>query len=321
MKPVGFSCPSPPFTSASAPVENAGPQPEFSASSRERGRYSGWRTIAGITATLSTSIAARGPRSRFQGNASYPGRGDWRVAAQYYLAAGTAVAGWPALIAGGVGVSIALWRRIVWAPLLLALPPLFYVWAVHSSGLPIYIPTLWPNTFYNTRYALAFVPLAALGTAALARQGCLTNSHPLALALFALSPFLIHPSAPSITWRESEVNSRARRQSIAQAVAWLAQMAGPHDTFLTSFGDLTPIYRALGVPLRRTLTGDNELQWNAAMARPDLFSSHRLGRGGNRGRDPDHDRPGAAPRSALPGTRAARYGERCARNRDIQTNL
>ena len=89
--------------------------------------------------------------------------------------------------------------------------------------------------------------------------------------LIAISPFLIHPKEPPVTWRESEVNSRTRRQWIQQTAAYLAQAAGPNQTFLTSFGELTPIYRTLGIPLRNTLTGDNDLEWNAAMARPDLF--------------------------------------------------
>ena len=213
----------------------------------------------------------RGPYSAtaIQGKASYPGRGDWRVAAQYFFAAGRAVAGWPALIIGSVGLLIALARRVVWPLFLLALPPLFYVWAIHSASVPIFVPALWPHTFYNARYGLAFLPLTALGAAALARQW--PKPVALAIVLVALSPFLIHPLGDSVTWQESDVNSRVRRQWISQAAAFLAASSSPHDTFLTSFGELTPIFRTLGVPLHDTLTGDNDLDFNAAMARPDLF--------------------------------------------------
>jgi hypothetical protein len=191
------------------------------------------------------------------------------VAAQYFLAAGQAVAGWPALIIGGAGVLIALARRVVWPLFLLALPPVFYIWAIHSSGVPIYVPALWPHTLYNTRYGLAFLPLTALGAAALARQ--FAKPVAIAIVLLALSPFLIHPPGDSVTWRESEVNSRVRRQWISQAAAYLAASSGSHETFITNFGELTPIFRTIGVPIHETLTGDNDLEWNAAMARPDLF--------------------------------------------------
>lgn len=213
----------------------------------------------------------RGPYSAaaIQGNRPYPGRGDWREAARYFFAAARAVAGWPALITGAAGVLFALARRVFWPLLLLALPPIFYIWAIHSASVPIFVPDLWPHSWYNTRYGLALVPLGALGAAALSRRFP-HRAVAGAIVLAVLSPFLIHPRTPPITWQEADINSRARRQSIAMAAAYLAEFAGPHETFLTSFGDLTPIYRTLGIPLSQTLTGDNDLEFNAAMARPDL---------------------------------------------------
>jgi hypothetical protein len=218
----------------------------------------------------------RGPYSAMalQGTRPYPGRGDWRVAAQYFFMAGQAVAGWPALIVLAAGALLALARRVVWSVLLLALPLGFYAWAIHSSGVPIFVPALWPHTFYNTRYGLAFLPLAALGAAGLVRQFPRQFPKPLValgIVAVALSPFLIHPSSPPVTWQESEANSRVRRAWIAQTAAYLAEATGPNETVLTGFGELTPIYRTLGIPLRDTLTGDNDLEWNATMARPDLF--------------------------------------------------
>jgi hypothetical protein len=40
---------------------------------------------------------------------------------------------------------------------------------------------------------------------------------------------------------------------------------------ITSFGDLTGIYRQMGIPLRETFTGDNGLPWLATVRRPKLF--------------------------------------------------
>lgn len=217
----------------------------------------------------------RGPYSALaiQGKATYPGRGEWRVAAQYFFAAGQLVAGWPALIAGGIGLPIALLRRAFWPLFFLALPPIFYVWSLHSSGTPIFVPTLWPHSFYNIRYALALLPLIAVGAAALvslAPAGFQKYAFIIALAL-ALSPVLIHPTQPSIVRQEAEINARARRQWISQTAAYLRAAAGPHETFFTSFGELTAIYRTLGIPLHDTLTGDNDVEWAGAAARPDLF--------------------------------------------------
>jgi hypothetical protein len=212
----------------------------------------------------------RGPYSALviQGKSAYPGRGDWRAAAHYFFAAGRLVVGWPALLIGGAGLVLAAARRTIWPLVLLALPPAFYLWSIHSAATPIFVPTLYPFSWYNTRYGLALLPLAAFGAAAVARI-----SKPVALAVVAVAllPFLLHPHAHSVTWSEADVNSRVRRQWSEQAVDYLRAAAGPHETYFTSFGDLTPIYRILGVPLRATLTGDNDVEWAGAVARPDLF--------------------------------------------------
>jgi hypothetical protein len=40
---------------------------------------------------------------------------------------------------------------------------------------------------------------------------------------------------------------------------------------ITSFGDLTGIYRQMNIPLRETFTVCDGLPWEAAVRRPDLF--------------------------------------------------
>ena len=225
----------------------------------------------------------RGPYSALaiQGKSNYPGRENWRVAIQYFFAAGKLVAGWPALLLGAAGLAISLFRGAIWPLILLALPPVFYVWSIHSSGTPIYVPTLWPHTLYNIRYAVALLPLIAFGAAALValpgpRFGKLAAA---AVVTIALSPFLLqlllHPTEHSIVWREAEVNSRPRRQWISEAEAVIKAAAGPRTRhFLPVFGDLTAASTGCRscVPLRRsTLTGDNDVQWDGAIARPDLF--------------------------------------------------
>jgi hypothetical protein len=92
-----------------------------------------------------------------------------------------------------------------------------------------------------------------------------------ALALMALAPFLIAWKSHPITWDEADINSRGRRAWTAEAVQFLRRAAGPHETFFTSFSDMTAIYRTLGVPLRDTLTGDNSPQFLMVQSRPDLF--------------------------------------------------
>jgi hypothetical protein len=215
----------------------------------------------------------RGPWSAaaIQGATFYPGRGNWRVAAQYFFEAGKLLAGLPALALGAAGTVAALVttpRRALWPTLLFILPPAFYVWSIHSSSTPVFVPTLWPNSFYNTRYAMAFLPVVALGAAGLARFGRI----PAAIALLLVfSPLLLHPAEHAVTWRESEFNSRGRRAWTAQAADWLRPVMGPNETFITSFSDMTGIYRTLGIPLRNTLTGDNDVEFMMAISKPEVF--------------------------------------------------
>jgi hypothetical protein len=211
----------------------------------------------------------RGPWSALaiQGKLPYPGKGDWRVATRYFLEAGEYIAGLAGLAAGAVGVAVALGRKAFWPVVLLILSPIFYVWGIHSSGNPIFVPDLTPYGWYNTRYAMALLPMVALGAAAVARFGKAAAAGFVAVALL---PFLLHPDEHSITWQEAEMNSRAQRKVTAQAVAFLNTAGGSHETYFTSYG-MTSIYRGLGVPIRNTLSGDNGPQFFMASANPRMF--------------------------------------------------
>ena len=213
----------------------------------------------------------RGPWSprAIQGGRPYPGRGDWQVATQYFVAAGQLVAGWPALAIGAAGSLLAVTRRVWWPVFLLILPPAFYILSMHSSGgTPMHVPQLEPHGWYNIRYAMVLLPLVALGGAAFARFGKVAAAMVL---IIAFAPLAAHWNDHSITWQEAEINSRGRRAWTAQAVEFLKMAAGPHETFFTSFNDMTAIYRRRGIPLSDTLTGDNNPQFTMASSRPDLF--------------------------------------------------
>ena len=88
----------------------------------------------------------------------------------------------------------------------------------------------------------------------------------------AAIPWLLHPTPASwITWEESRVNSEARRAWTREAAAYLAPRYVRGSGIFTGFGDLTGIYREMGIPLRDTFTGDNGLPFQATVLRPELF--------------------------------------------------
>ncbi|MGO4885380.1 MAG: ArnT family glycosyltransferase [Bryobacteraceae bacterium] len=206
----------------------------------------------------------------------YPGLHNWAKAWLYFRTAARWCAGAPLLWLGGAGLLVSLVvRQARWPALLLLLPGVFYVWSMHSSGgTPMFLPDLWPNSYYNSRYGLAVLPALVFGAAALVwLVPARARGWPVvAVTLAASIPWLIHPRPDAwITWKESQVNSEARRQWTREAAQYLAPRYQPGTGIITTFGDVTGIFRAAGIPLRETLTWDNWPHWPAAVARPDLF--------------------------------------------------
>lgn len=213
-------------------------------------------------------------RSLDAGMARYPGDHDWSKAWQYYSAAAILCLGRPLAWLGIAGFAAALWKRAWWAVLLLALTPAFYVLSLYSSGTPIYVPQLWPNSWYNTRYGLSALPLAALGAAALAAvvPGRLRALAAVLLVAAAVSPWLAYPRTETwICWKESQVNSAARRAWTRAAAEYLKPRYQPGAGIFMGFGDTTAILRTAGIPIRESLHQGDLTLWEASAARPDLF--------------------------------------------------
>lgn len=209
------------------------------------------------------------PRA-IQGGKPYPGYRDWLQAAHYYFTACKLCTG-PALIALGIlGVFFA-WRRALWQPLLfLLLTPLFYVWSIHSSGgTPIFVPSLWPFSYYNTRYGIAALPLCAFAAGAI---GARARRFALAVPVIAILPWIIHPAKENwICWKESQVNSVDRRAWTQDAAQFMHTNYVPRQAILASAGDVTGVFRKAHIPLRETINIGNGPLWFAATRRPDLY--------------------------------------------------
>jgi hypothetical protein len=213
-------------------------------------------------------------RALAQNMAPYPGDHNWKTAAFYFLTAVRLFAGWGAVLLGIAGLAAALVKRLFWPLLLAALPALFYIWSMHSGGTPIYVPTLWPFSYYNTRYALTALPLLAIAGGSLVLVAPLRWRSWIAgtIVLASLASWLIRPQpAEWVTWKESQVNSITRRAWTKAAASSLAGSYHSGAGIVTSFGDLTGILREAGIPLREALYDGDEPAWMAATTRPDLF--------------------------------------------------
>jgi hypothetical protein len=210
-----------------------------------------------------------------QGGKPYPGLHDWGVAWLYYRSTVGLVVGWGVCLAGVVGGIAAVWKRFWWPLLFLALPPAFYLWSMESSGgSPIFIPSLEPHGYYNTRYGLAALPLLALGAGALVllasarwRVWCAAG-----VVLLCLTPWLLTPSpAAWICLEESRRNSEARRAWTFQTAEYLRERYRPGTGIFSALGDQAGAFREAGIPFREILQEGNGPAWMGAVARPDLF--------------------------------------------------
>ena len=129
--------------------------------------------------------------------------------------------------------------------------------------MPIHIPELWPHSYYNTRYGLSVLPLLAFAAGGLV---VLTPTHlrspaAAALAVAVALPWLVHARPDAwLCWKESQVNSIARRAWTKQAADILA--AEYHGGgILASSGDITGVFCRAGIPLRESLNNGNYPDW------------------------------------------------------------
>ena len=205
----------------------------------------------------------------------YAGLHNWRLSWLYVSTAARLCAGSVLAWIGVAGIAAALVRRAFWPVLLLALPPLFYIWSMHSSGgTPIHVPVLPPYSYYNTRYGLEALPLLAFGGGALAAltPAPMQRWAGAALAIAACLPWLFHPYPSEwVTWEESRVNSTARRAWTREAADYLAPRYRSGTGILTSPTDLRGIFREAGIPFREIFTEDNGMRWLASLRRPCLY--------------------------------------------------
>jgi hypothetical protein len=159
----------------------------------------------------------------------------------------------------------------------LTLSPVFYIMGMHSTGNPIFVPTLWPHSWYNTRYALAALPLTAICAGALVsllpRRWYYCWPAALIVAGVPAVAWGLHPE--SICWKESEVNSVTRREWTRAAASYLAANYVHGDGIIFPFGDMTGVLREAGIPIREGLYDGNGAAYGMALDRPDLFLQPR----------------------------------------------
>jgi hypothetical protein len=180
------------------------------------------------------------------------------------------------------GFFLAVHRRFVLPALLLWMPLPFYVYSVAYGSVPIFIPQLWPHSFYNSRYGMEMLPAFAVFTffGMDYAQRRWKESHPLAIKLSQpIALLLIALNAVGMMYhlplvlKEAVVNSTTR-------VAFESTLARQLRNFpagvpiLMYNSDHVGVLQDAGLPLRQTVNEGDYDSWKIALAEPAKHAAY-----------------------------------------------
>jgi hypothetical protein len=162
------------------------------------------------------------------------------------------------------------------AAILLWLPLPFYLYSVAYGSVPIFIPQLYPHSYYNARYGMEMLPALAL-FACVALTGLervwadstppvAQWMNPLALVLVVVNSFAMIYSVPLVL-KEGIVNSTTR-VPFESAIARQLESFRVGAPILMANSDHIGALQRAGIPLRQTLNEGDRDSWEAALAAP-----------------------------------------------------
>jgi hypothetical protein len=216
------------------------------------------------------------------GSPAHPGSHDLPVAFSYFLKSGElnmAEGNWQKLWVAllFVGTAILILDRRLWPLLLLWVPVPFYMLSIAYSGVPIFLPTWWPFSFYNVRYGVQLLPLFAVTSSVtiyfllgIARNKMAKTAVVSAAAIVLAASYACVWRAQPVCFHEAWVNSRTRIALETELASNLKKLP-PDSTILMYLGDHVGALQQAGIPLRRTINEGNHRPWKAPVDREGLW--------------------------------------------------
>ena len=200
----------------------------------------------------------------------YPTDGSVFLSARYYLEDLKLIIGvWPLILAiFGIVVWAVDARERSWrsAGLLLLVSLPFYVEAMAHAAVPLYVPTLFPHTFYNLRYGIEMLPAVAILCSFLLPPSLTPRTRGVCvLGLLAVivgqTLWAIRHGAERIpVVQEGLVNTPCKSQA-EQAITAFMRAHYDGQMILTAPGRWPCMMRDLKIPYRRTITENNRPYW------------------------------------------------------------
>jgi hypothetical protein len=214
---------------------------------------------------------------------THPGARDLPVAFSYFLksaelnmATGSLQKLWAAVVLLGIA-AVLIFNRRAWPLLLLGIPIPFYMLSIAYSGVPLYVPTWWPFSFYNVRYGLQLLPffsaLAGVIIYLLFRRApnkSLKITVASAAAILVVVSYASAWRAQPVSFQEAWVNSHSRIAFETELASNLKKL--PHDSSLLMYlGSHVGALERAGIPLRRTINEGNHRPWKAPIDSEGLW--------------------------------------------------
>lgn len=190
--------------------------------------------------------------------------------------------GFALLLAALIGAWTAVRRRIEPAAVLLLWMPLaFYVYSIAYGSVPIFIPQLWPHSYYNSRYGMELLPalslyaifaVALLERRLVARAGSAPHRltarllQPVAVALAVLNCIGMMYRTPSVL-KEALVNA-STRVPFEESIAHVLREFPAGSPILMQNSDHVGALQDAGIPLKQTVNEGEYYSWHAALQGP-----------------------------------------------------
>ncbi len=227
------------------------------------------------------SASAIERRTTPPGSVHYRGWHDPIYAAKLYLRTAQLdvsafETGFAVVVAALEGLWLAMRRKSGAAAWLLWLPMPFYVYSIAYGSVPIFLPKLWPFSYYNSRYGVELLPALACfaGVAAAfaeewvhARQPLVARlMQPLSIMLIALNTVAMMHSVPLVL-KEAEVNA-STRVPFERALALELRGMTPGSTVLMSGSDHIGAIQQAGIALKQTVNEGDYYDWMDALRNP-----------------------------------------------------
>ncbi|HZR56978.1 MAG TPA: hypothetical protein VFA74_08915 [Terriglobales bacterium] len=204
---------------------------------------------------------------------TYPGSHNLPVAFSFFfksaelnVAEGVWQKFWVALLIAGVALAVIFDRRR-WPFLLLLTPVPFYMLSIAYSGVPIYVPSWWPFSYYNVRYGIellpafsVFVSLTIYFLLGFARNRASKAAVVFGTLIFVAGSYVAVWRAKPASYQEALMNSRTRIALETELASTFKKLPS-NSTLLMYLGNHVGALQQAGIPLRQVINEGNHRPW------------------------------------------------------------